>query len=78
MKFTEKIRAKSALHKLAKKEGTTPKAIRASMQEAIDAAWATDDTTEKATQSHLFPNGKPSLEAFIARISEIISVQQEW
>ena len=72
MKFTEKIRAKSTIRKLAKREETSKRAILASMQEAIDAAWATDDPTAKAVQSQLFPDGKPSPEAFIARLSQEI------
>lgn len=40
------------------------------MQRAIDAAWASDAPECRRMQEELFPEGKPSVELFVARMAE--------
>lgn len=73
MTLKEWIRAKAVIQELADREGKTPGEIRASMQEAIDEAWATADPAAKARQLELFPDGKkPTVEHFMLTLSKYI------
>lgn len=70
MKITEQIQAKAVIRELAQRHSTTPEAIRASIQAAIDAAWNTTDPAAKTRQQQLFPDGqKPTVEEFLIRVS---------
>ena len=40
------------------------------MQAAIDAAWASEAPEARELQRELFPEGKPSVELFVARMAE--------
>ena len=40
------------------------------MQAAIDAAWRSADPKAKQLQAELFPEGKPDVETFVARLAE--------
>lgn len=51
--------------RIAEQAGTTPGEVRQDMQEALDAAWASNDLATKRRQYELFPEGKPTLEQFI-------------
>lgn len=48
---------------------STPEAYD-EMQKAIDAAWDTKDELALKRQKELFPNGKPTVEEFIAVVSK--------
>ena len=48
---------------------------KAAMEEAIVVAWATDDPEVKEFQARLFPNGKPTVEEYIAVIIEYVEKQ---
>lgn len=75
MIITDQIRARAVIRELAQRHGTTPEAVRASMQEVIDAAWASAEPAAKARQQQLFPNGKPSVETFLLRVTEAVKGQ---
>ena len=40
------------------------------MQKAIDAAWTSNEPECRLWQEKLFPNGKPSVEEFVATIAQ--------
>ena len=42
------------------------------MEEAIVVAWESEDPQVKAFQAKLFPNGKPTVEEFIAVMAEYV------
>ena len=72
MVVSKKSRVKKIIQQLAEQEGVTPETIRASMQEAIDAAWDNKNSSSaiELEWHKYFPSGeKPSLEEFIIRIS---------
>ena len=46
--------------------------IEAEMQHALDLAWKNDDPKIKAYQDKIFPNGEPTLEKFLEKISQIV------
>lgn len=75
MIITDQIRARAVFQELAQRHGTTSEAVRASMQECIDAAWDSPDPTARARQQQLFPNGKPSVETFLLRVTEVMKGQ---
>lgn len=73
MTISEWLRAKAVIQTIATQEGKTPAEIRASMQEAIDEAWNTDDPAARAKQLQLFPDGKkPTVERFMLTLSKYI------
>lgn len=76
MKFREWIRAKAVIRELARRDGVSPAAVRASMQEAIDEAWATADPAARAEQLRRFPAGKPTVEAFMIRLAGDLQTEQ--
>lgn len=66
MKINTWIRAQRSIRKVARTNGITTLQCRRDMQEAIDAAWATQDPDAKAAQLRLFPSGqKPTVEEFM-------------
>lgn len=69
MKIFDRMKGKAAIIGTAEHFGETPEEVKASMEEAIAAAWASDDPAAKALQAELFPDGMPSPEEFIARIA---------
>lgn len=42
------------------------------MQEAIDAAWASNDENAQQLQMRIFPEGKPDVDAFVTRIADFL------
>ena len=72
MKFFDRLKSKTAIQDTAAHFGETPEQVRAGMQEAIAAAWASDDPAAKALQAELFPDGCPSPEEFIVKISSYV------
>lgn len=48
---------------------TITKEIYTEMQRAIDMAWSCPTSDEAALQRELFPEGKPSVELFLQRVS---------
>lgn len=43
------------------------------MQAAIDVAWASEDAETRRLQRELFPDGKPSVDDFVARIAVFVA-----
>lgn len=64
---------KKAIKNTAKNHGVSEQHVREEMQKALDAAWNTNDITALKRQRELFPNGKPTLEEFIRKISQTVS-----
>jgi len=56
------------LEQIAKQYGVSVFEVKTDMQKALDEAWNITDEKIKAEQVKLFPNGKPSLEEFIAEM----------
>ena len=59
----------STFQKIAQEEHTTPAAVRKSIAETIDTAYASPDPKVRAYWQQLFPNGKPCPEAFIYQLA---------
>lgn len=70
MTIRERIRVKAVIRTLAQRDGVRPEDVRASMQEAIDAAWENQDPAVRWKQLQLFPTGKPTVEAFVLRLAK--------
>lgn len=64
------MKPKKSIIETAKQHGVSEQHVRDEMQKAIDAAWNTDDEQALKRQKELFPNGKPTVEEFIAVISQ--------
>lgn len=64
---------KRAVKKTARNYGVPEQYVREEMQKALDAAWNTTDEEALRRQRELFPNGKPSLDEFIRKVSQIAS-----
>lgn len=77
MKIFDNMRGRASIIRTAEHFGQSEEQIRKDMQEALDAAWATDDPEAKALQEQLFPGGKPTLEQFIVTLGRHIREQQE-
>lgn len=61
--------------KVSELHGTLTKEVRDEMQNAIDTAWSSFDETVIQKQRLLFPNGKPTVEEFIATISKYVKTK---
>lgn len=61
------------IKKTAKNNGVSEQHVREEMQKALDAAWNTTDEAAMKRQKELFPNGKPTLEEFIQKVSRMAS-----
>lgn len=70
MTITEKIKVRKVIRTLAQRDGVKPEDVRASMQEAIDAAWENQDPAIRWKQLQMFPAGKPTVEAFVLRLAK--------
>lgn len=77
MNIFDTMKGRSVIRRTAGHFGESELQIRKDMQEALDAAWATDDPAAKELQERLFPGGKPSLEQFIVTMGRYIKEQQE-
>ena len=73
MKFGEIIKAKAAICRVAELSGKSEAEVRRDMQTAIDAAWASADPAAQQRQRELFPEGKPTVERFMAKCAAQIS-----
>lgn len=72
MTIIQKIRARRVIAKVAKQEGISTAQCRASMAEAIQAAWATADPEAKDRQIQLVGEGRaPTPEEFIVIVSSL-------
>lgn len=60
---------KPLLNQIAKKNHTTPEEVYQEMQLLLDETWNTADPVFKQNQQQLFPNGKPTVAEFIARLA---------
>lgn len=56
---------------IASEHGTTPTEVIKEMQIVLDAAWNNPDAAARQKQRELFPKGKPTVEEFIRKISEL-------
>lgn len=70
MTIKEKIKVQRVIRMLAQRDGIRPEDVRASMQEAIDAAWENQDPAVRWKQLQMFPAGKPTVEAFVLRLAK--------
>lgn len=78
MKFFDRLKGKAAIRGTADHFGETPEQVRADMQEAIAAAWASDDDpAAKALREELFPDGQPSPEEFISVLAAYTKKQRK-
>lgn len=73
MEFCEMLKAKAVICRVAERQGKSAAEVRREMQKAIDAAWATDDPAVQQRQRELFPEGKPTVEQFMARCAAHLS-----
>lgn len=60
----------NVIERTAKRFGVSVAVLYDKMQKAIDAAWDMKDELALKRQQELFPNGKPTVEEFIAKISK--------
>lgn len=67
------MRPQKVIKKTAKNNGVSEQHVREEMQKALDAAWNTTDEAAMKRQKELFPNGKPTLEEFIQKVSRMAS-----
>lgn len=67
------MRPQKVIKKTAKNNGVSEQHVREEMQKALDAAWNTTDEAAMKRQKELFPNGKPTLEEFIQKVSRMVS-----
>lgn len=63
---------KKALKQTAKMHNVSEQYVRNEIQKTLDAAWSTNDEAALKRQQELFPNGKPTLEEFIKKISQMV------
>lgn len=67
------MRPQKVIKKTAKNNGVSEQHVRVEMQKALDAAWNTTDEAAMKRQKELFPNGKPTLDEFIQKVSRMAS-----
>lgn len=67
------MKPQKAIKKTAKNNGVSEQHVREEMQKALDAAWNTTDEEALKRQRELFPDGKPTLEKFIKKVSRMVS-----
>lgn len=67
------MRPQKVIKKTAKNNGVSEQHVREEMQKALDAAWNTTDEAAMKRQKELFPNGKPTLDEFIQKVSRMVS-----
>lgn len=67
------MKPQKAIKKTAKNNGVSEQHVREEMQKALDAAWNTTDKEALKRQQELFPNGKPTLDEFIKKVSRMAS-----
>ncbi len=60
-----------AVKKTAKRHGVSEQYARNELQKALDAAWSTNDEAALKRQRELFPNGKPTIEEFVRKVSQM-------
>ena len=72
MKIKNKIIGKVAITCAASRYDKTPAEVRASIQRAIEAAWASEDPSAKVMRETLFPKGKPTPEEFVAVLARFV------
>ena len=64
------------INKVAKQNHLSKDSVKEEMQKALDAAWESNDPEALKKQHELFPDGKPSVEEFIKKISEVASAKR--
>ena len=71
MKFTDIIKGRAAIQKVANREGKSYAEIESAIQEAIDLAW--EDLSVREYQNMLFPKGKPAAAEYVGRVGRYIA-----
>ena len=69
LSFKEFARGRQIIRNVAENNGQTEAEVRGQMQALLDISWSQDDPGTRAKLDALFPDGKPSLEEFILRLS---------
>lgn len=64
------MKPQKAIKKTAKNNGVSEQHVREEMQKALDEAWNTTDEEALRYQKEMFPNGKPTIEEFIKKVSQ--------
>ena len=72
MNYIEKSKFR-AFEQLALRTGKPQEQLWTEIQNAIDAAWASEAPEAKTSQNELFPEGKPTPEQFIAVLARTIA-----
>ena len=75
LSFKELARGRQIIRNVAENNDQTEAEVREQMQALLDISWSQDDPGVRAKLVALFPDGKPSLEEFILRLSD--EVQKE-
>ncbi len=71
MSIKNRVIGKAAIIRTASRCEKAPADVRADIQEAIDAAWASEDPQTIRARAMLFPKGKPTAEEFVAVIARL-------
>lgn len=71
MNSNKNIEFSAIYGQIARENGTSPAKVMKEMQIALDAAWDNPDVAVRRKQRELFPDGKPTLEEFICKVSEL-------
>ena len=61
------------IERVAKEHNESPENVRREMEYAIDQAFPNNDPKVQRKLNEYFPDGKPSVEEFIEKISNVIS-----
>lgn len=64
------------INNVARQNHLTKESVQDEMQKALDEAWASNDPEKLKMQKRLFPDGKPSVEEFIQKMQEVISLNR--
>jgi hypothetical protein len=75
LRFKELARCRQIIRDVAAANCQTEAEVRKQMQVLLDISWSQDDPGMRAKLDARFPDGKPSLEEFILRLSD--EVQKE-
>ncbi len=78
MKNHNTRKGKLAIRDVARRAGKTPEEVKADIEEAIAAAWESDDPAVGEMQKKLFPNGRPTPEEFIVTMSSSVQKKRRY
>jgi len=72
MKFFDRMKGGAAIICAADHLAQNPAQVKADIEEAIAAAWASDDPAARLLQDELFPGGRPSPEEFVSAVAKLL------